>query len=137
MTNRAMHRSLATVALVVPDYDEAIHFYVGTLGFGLVSDIDLGGGKRWVTVGVEGGARFLLAKADGDVQSARIGDQTGGRVGFFLETDDFARDHAAMTARGVRFLEEPRHEAYGSVAVFEDIYGNRFDLIEPQKAENR
>ena len=131
-----MHRSLATITLVVPDYDEAIHFYIGTLGFALFSDLDLGGGKRWVTVGVEGGARFLLAKADGDAQAARVGDQTGGRVAFFLETDDFARDHAAMIARGVRFLEERRHEAYGSVAVFEDIYGNRFDLIEPKAAEN-
>lgn len=131
-----MHRSLATVTLVVPDYDEAIHFYVGTLGFTLLADTPLGDGKRWVTVGVESGARFLLARADGDDQVARIGDQTGGRVGFFLETDDFARDHAAMTARGVRFLEAPRHEPYGSVAVFEDIYGNRFDLIEPKRAEN-
>jgi catechol 2,3-dioxygenase-like lactoylglutathione lyase family enzyme len=132
-----MHRSLATVTLVVPDYDEAIHFYVGTLGFTLFSDIDLGGGKRWVTVGLEGGARFLLALADGDAQSARIGDQTGGRVGFFIETDDFARDHEAMTARGVHFLEAPRHEPYGTGAVFEDLYGNRFDLIEPKIAETR
>lgn len=128
-----MHRSLATVTLVVPDYDEAIHFYVGTLGFGLVSDVDLGGGKRWVTVGVEGGARLLLAKADGDAQSKRVGDQTGGRVGFFLETDDFERDHAALVARGVKFLEEPRHEPYGSVVVFADLYGNTWDLIEPRK----
>ena len=131
-----MQRSLATVTLVVPNYDEAIHFYVGTLGFALVSDIELGGGKRWVTVGIEGGAKLLLAQADGNAQAARIGDQTGGRVGFFLETDDFARDHAAFLARGVQFLEDPRHEAYGTVAAFEDLYGNRFDLIEPNKAEN-
>ena len=131
-----MHRSLATVTLVVPNYDEAIQFYVGTLGFALTSDIDLGGGKRWVTVGTEGGAKLLLAMADGDAQEARIGDQTGGRVGFFLETDNFARDHTAFLERGVHFLEKPRHEAYGTVAVFEDLYGNRFDLIEPKLAEN-
>ena len=131
-----MHRSLATVTLVVPDYDEAIHFYVGTLGFALLSDFDLGGGKRWVTVGLEGGAKLLLAQAAGAAQTARIGDQTGGRVGFFVETDDFNRDHAAFLERGVHFLEEPRHEAYGTVAVFEDLYGNRFDLIEPKIAEN-
>jgi catechol 2,3-dioxygenase-like lactoylglutathione lyase family enzyme len=131
-----MYRSLATVTLVVPNYDEAIHFYVGTLGFALVSDLDLGNGRRWVTVGMEGGARLLLAQAAGAAQTARIGDQTGGRVGFFLETDDFARDHAAFLERGVHFLEEPRHEAYGTVAVFEDLYGNRFDLIEPKLAEN-
>jgi catechol 2,3-dioxygenase-like lactoylglutathione lyase family enzyme len=128
-----MHRSLATVTLVVSDYDEAIDFYVRRLDFRLMTDTDLGGGRRWVTVGVEDGARFLLARADGAEQHARIGAQTGGRVGFFLETDDFARDHTAFLARGVRFLEAPRHEAYGTVAVFEDLYGNRFDLIEPIK----
>ena len=128
-----MHRSLATVTLVVPDYDEAIHFYVGTLGFRLAGDIDLGGGKRWVTVSVEGGARLLLAKADNDAQAKRVGDQTGGRVGFFLETDDFARDHAALVERGVRFLEEPRYEPYGTVAVFADLYGNTWDLIESRR----
>ena len=79
-----------------------------------------------------GGARLLLAKADGAEQQARVGNQTGGRVGFFLETDDFERDHAAFTARGVTFLEPPRHEAYGSVAVFEDVYGNKWDLIQPK-----
>jgi catechol 2,3-dioxygenase-like lactoylglutathione lyase family enzyme len=128
-----MHRSLVTVTLVVPDYDEAIHFYVGTLGFELVGDTDLGGGKRWVTVAVEGGAKLLLAKADGSTQAERVGDQTGGRVGFFLETDDFARDHAALVERGVQFLEDPRHEPYGTVAVFSDLYGNTWDLIEPRK----
>jgi catechol 2,3-dioxygenase-like lactoylglutathione lyase family enzyme len=127
-----MRRSLATVALVVRDYDEAIRYFVDVVGFGLVADTDLGAGKRWVVVGVEGGARLLLAKPDGAEQAARIGDQTGGRVGFFLETDDFARDHAALRGRGVRFLEEPRYETYGIVAVFEDIYGNKWDLIEPK-----
>jgi len=128
-----MSPSIATVALVVADYDEAIAYYRDSLGFALIADTPLGDGKRWVLVGPPGGgARLLLAKADGPEQVARIGDQTGGRVGFFLETDDFARDHAAFTANGVRFLEAPRHEAYGSVAVFEDLYGNRWDLIQPR-----
>ncbi len=128
-----MQQSIATVALVVADYDEAIAFYRDRLGFALVADTPLGGGKRWVLVAPPGGGvRLLLAKADGPEQTARIGDQTGGRVGFFLETDDFARDHAAFSARGVKFLEPPRHEAYGSVAVFEDLYGNKWDLIQPK-----
>lgn len=128
-----MHPSIATVTLVVADYDEAIAFYRDRLGFALVADTSLGEGKRWVVVGPPGGgARLLLARADSPEQVARIGDQTGGRVGFFLETDDFARDHAAFTANGVKFLEEPRHEPYGSMAVFEDIYGNKWDLIQPK-----
>ena len=128
-----MQQSIATVALVVADYDEAIAFYRDRLGFALIADTPLGAGKRWVLVAPPGGGvRLLLAKADGPEQSARIGDQTGGRVGFFLETDDFDRDHAAFTARGVKFLEPPRHEAYGSVAVFEDLYGNKWDLIQPK-----
>ena len=129
-----MTQAIATVALVVRDYDEAIGFYRDRLGFELVADTPLGGGKRWVVVAPKGGkgARLLLAVADSEAQMARVGDQLGGRVGFFLETDDFARDHASFTARGVRFLEAPRHEAYGSVAVFEDLYGNRWDLIEPR-----
>ncbi|MBN9362979.1 MULTISPECIES: VOC family protein [unclassified Devosia] len=128
-----MSQSIATIALVVADYDDAISFYVDKLGFALLSDLDMGGGKRWVTVApAGGGARLLLAKADGAEQSAHIGNQTGGRVGFFLETDDFARDHANYLQRGVKFLEPPRHEAYGSVAVFEDLYGNKWDLLEPR-----
>ena len=127
-----MQNCIATVTLVVADYDAAIGFYCEALGFALLSDTPLGGGKRWVLVAPPGGgARLLLAEADGPEQAARIGDQTGGRVGFFLETDDFARDHAAFSARGVRFLEAPRHEPYGIVAVFEDLYGNKWDLIEP------
>jgi catechol 2,3-dioxygenase-like lactoylglutathione lyase family enzyme len=128
-----MQQSIATIALVVADYDEAITFYRDRLGFALVADTPLGPGKRWVLVAPPGGGvRLLLAKADGPEQTARIGDQTGGRVGFFLETDDFARDHAAFSARGVKFLEPPRHEPYGSVAVFEDLYGNKWDLIQPK-----
>lgn len=129
-----MTQAIATVALVVADYDEAIGFYRDRLGFDLVEDTPLGAGKRWVMVAPKGGkgARLLLARADGEAQAARIGDQTGGRVGFFLETDDFARDHEAFLAAGVRFLEAPRHEPYGTVAVFEDLYGNKWDLIEPK-----
>jgi catechol 2,3-dioxygenase-like lactoylglutathione lyase family enzyme len=124
---------IATIALVVADYDEAIAFYCGKLGFQLVADTPLGEDKRWVIVAPPGGgARLLLAKASGERQRAAVGNQTGGRVGFFLETDDFDRDFGAFTAAGVRFLEPPRHEAYGSVAVFEDLYGNRWDLIEPR-----
>lgn len=124
---------IATVALVVAEYDEAIDFYCGKLGFEVAEDTDLGGGKRWVVVEPKGGAgtRLLLARADREAQAAAVGHQTGGRVGFFLETEDFARDHAAFTAAGVRFLEEPRREAYGTVAVFEDLYGNRWDLLQP------
>jgi catechol 2,3-dioxygenase-like lactoylglutathione lyase family enzyme len=127
-------KRIPTVALVVRDYDEAIVWYVEKLGFALVEDVDLGGGKRWVTLSAgKDGARLLLAKADGERQAARIGDQTGGRVFLFLETDGFARDHQAMLAKGVVFKEEPRREAYGTVAVFADLYGNLWDLIEPKR----
>lgn len=128
-----MTQRLALTALVVRDYDEAIGFYVNQLGFALSRDDDMGGGKRWVVVtppGSQGG--LLLAKAAGEAQAARIGDQTGGRVSFFLHTDDFASDHARMTAAGVKFLEAPRHEPYATVAVFEDLYGNRWDLLQPK-----
>jgi catechol 2,3-dioxygenase-like lactoylglutathione lyase family enzyme len=125
---------LSLTALLVADYDEAIAFYRDKLGFELVEDSDQGGGKRWVVVRPKGSdAALLLARATGG-QRARIGDQAGGRVFLFIETDDFDRDHQAMTAAGVRFLEAPRHEPYGSVAVFEDLYGNRFDLIQPAAA---
>ena len=127
-------RRLATVALVVGDYDEAVRWYVEKLGFALAEDIDLGGGKRWVTLSAgKNGARLLLARAEGERQASRVGDQTGGRVFLFLETDDFARDHAAMLAKGVSFKEEPRHESYGTVAVFTDLFGNLWDLIEPKR----
>jgi catechol 2,3-dioxygenase-like lactoylglutathione lyase family enzyme len=120
------------VTIVVADYDAALEFYCEKLGFALWSDTPLGGGKRWVVVGPpDGGARLLLALADGAQQEGAIGNQTGGRVGFFLETDDFARDHRAFSDKGVRFQEAPRHEPYGTVAVFSDLYGNRWDLIEP------
>lgn len=128
---------LALTALLVREYDEAIAFYVGKAGFDLVEDTDMGGGKRWVVVrppGSQGG--LLLARAAGEHARA-VGDQSGGRVFLFLETDDFAGDHARMSAAGVRFLEAPRHEPYGSVAVFEDLYGNRFDLIQRAAAAPR
>lgn len=126
-----MARSVSTVALVVPDYDAAIDFYVGRLGFALLSDITQSATRRWVTVAPPGsaGAALLLARADGLEQTAAIGNQTGGRVFLFLETDDFARDHAAMLAAGVAFEELPRHEPYGTVAVWRDPFGNRWDLI--------
>ncbi|MBA2280299.1 MAG: VOC family protein [Acidimicrobiia bacterium] len=129
-----MGARLATATLVVRDYDEALAFFVGALGFRVVADDDLGGGKRWVVVAPGDGeqAGLLLARADGPGQAARVGDQTGGRVAFFLHTDDFASDHARMVAAGVTFVEEPRHEPYGSVAVFQDLYGNRWDLVEPR-----
>ncbi|MFC9860497.1 MULTISPECIES: VOC family protein [unclassified Streptomyces] len=125
---------IALVTLVVHDYDEAIGFYRDALGFELVEDTDRGDGSRWVVVrprGAAAGTGLLLARAKDEAQSASVGAQTGGRVGFFLHTEDFAGDHARMRAAGVRFLEEPRHEVYGSVAVFEDLYGNRWDLLQP------
>lgn len=127
-----MPQQISLTALVVADYDEAIAFYVEKLGFALTSDVPQGDGKRWVVVTPPGSAcGLLLARAATDAQAARIGDQTGGRVGLFLSTDDFARDHAAMTAAGVVFLEAPRREPYATVAVFQDLYGNRWDLLQP------
>ena len=126
-----MSRHLGMITLVVRDYDEAIAWYTKVLGFSLVSDTPLSDAKRWVVVAPEkGDSRLLLAKADGEMQEASIGNQTGGRVALFLQTDDFAQDYATMMKDGVRFLEEPRHETYGSVAVFEDLYGNKWDLLE-------
>ena len=124
---------LGLVALLVRDYDEAIRFYVDKVGFTLVEDSDLGDGKRWVVVAPPGSREtsLLLARAATPGEEARIGDQTGGRVFLFLRTGDFATDHARMAAAGVTFLEAPRHEAYGTVAVFEDLYGNQWDLIQP------
>jgi len=125
-------RQLALVTLVVADYDEAIVWYTQALGFVLVEDTDRGNGKRWAVVApaADGAPALLLAKAGDDAQRASIGNQTGGRVGFFLHTDDFHRDHAAMRGNGVEFLEEPRDEPYATVAVFRDLYGNLWDLLE-------
>ena len=127
-------QALSMIALVVRDYDEAIAYYTKTLGFALIEDTVLSPTKRWVVVGPPGSSgRLLLAKAVGAEQESRIGDQTGGRVFLFLYTDDFARDHALYLARGVTFIRPPSREAYGTVAVFEDLYGNKWDLIEPRR----
>lgn len=119
------------MTVLVADYDDAIAWYRDRLGFALLEDVALAQDKRWVTMAAGSGARLLLAKAEGEAQRARIGDQTGGRVFLFLETDDFERDHAAMHRAGVVFREAPRREGYGTVAVFEDLCGNLWDLIQP------
>lgn len=121
------------MTLVVDDYDEAVTFYTGTLGFELVEDTPLDDGKRWVVVRPRGAREtaLLLARAATPHQRTRVGDQTGGRVGMFLYTDDFDRDHRRMAAAGVVFEEFPRNEPYGRVAVFHDLHGNRWDLLQP------
>jgi catechol 2,3-dioxygenase-like lactoylglutathione lyase family enzyme len=127
------HR-LALVAILVGDYDEAIAFYTEVVGFRLLEDTPQEEGKRWVVVapqGADGQTGLLLAKAANARQAASVGQQSGGRVFLFLHTDDFARDHARLTASGVRFVRPPRQEPYGTVGVFEDLYGNLWDLIEP------
>jgi catechol 2,3-dioxygenase-like lactoylglutathione lyase family enzyme len=130
-----VNRRIALIALLVRDYDEAIAWFAEALGFALLEDSDLGGDKRWVRIAPAADAAFalLLAKASAPDQQACIGRQHGGRVGFFLHTDDFARDHARLAAAGARIEGEPRREAYGTVVVFEDLYGNRWDLIEPKR----
>ena len=130
MTERAAQR-LAAVSLIVPDYDAAIAFFCEGLGWTLCEDIPQGA-KRWVTVAPEGGGcRLVLARAEGKAQRAAIGAQGGGRVWMFLHTDDFARDAARLTRAGAVFEEPPRHEPYGRVAVWRDLWGNRWDLIQP------
>jgi catechol 2,3-dioxygenase-like lactoylglutathione lyase family enzyme len=132
----ASRQSLALVSLVVRDYDEALAFYVGTLGFTLIEDTFIPAqNKRWLVVAPPGasGCHLLLARAVGEEQTSRIGNQTGGRVFLFLYTDDFARDHAAYRAKGVEFVREPKREAYGTVAVFRDLYGNLWDLLQPSQ----
>jgi catechol 2,3-dioxygenase-like lactoylglutathione lyase family enzyme len=126
-----MAQHLAMLSLLVPDYDAGIAFYISKMGFDLLEDTDLGGGKRWVRVAPKGAeTAFLLARAVGDEQIAAIGNQGGGRVWLFLQTDDFDRDHATMLAKSIHFEEQPRDEPYGRVAVFCDPFGNRWDLIE-------
>ena len=131
-----MNQAIGLVAIVVRDYDEALEFYVGKLGFTVIEDTYLPAQhKRWLIVAPPGsaGARLLLAKAVGELQTSRIGDQTGGRVFLFLYTDDFGRDFQAFKARGVEFVREPVTQSYGTVAVFKDLYGNLWDLIEKKK----
>jgi catechol 2,3-dioxygenase-like lactoylglutathione lyase family enzyme len=128
--------SLGAITFLVHDYDEAVAFFTGALRFELLEDSPQGEGKRWVTVaprGAAAGTKLLLARAANDGQREYVGKQGGGRVFLFLETDDFAGDHAHMLAHGVHFREQPRHEPYGTVAVFEDIYGNGWDLIQPKR----
>jgi len=126
---------LAHIALVVKDYDEAIQFYTQKLGFTLIEDTKLSEEKRWVLVKPPGAKEcsILLAKAANEKQSASIGNQTGGRVFLFLYTDDFSRDYKNYVERGINFIRPPKKEEYGQVAVFEDLYGNLWDLIEPEK----
>jgi catechol 2,3-dioxygenase-like lactoylglutathione lyase family enzyme len=128
-----MTQHITHIALVVDDYDRAIAFYTRQLGFELIEDTVLSPSKRWVLVRPAGGGQcsLLLAKAANDEQVSRIGNQTGGRVFLFLHTDDFWRDYNSMKDRGINFLSEPRAESYGTVVVFEDLYGNRWDLIGP------
>ena len=129
-----MRQNLSLTALLVRDYDEAIAFYAGKLGFEIREDTGLTSDKRWVVVAPKGeGGGLLLAQAADDRQREAVGNQSGGRVFLFLQTDDFARDYSDYREKGVRFLEEPRFEPYGTVAVFEDLYGNRWDLIEPRR----
>jgi catechol 2,3-dioxygenase-like lactoylglutathione lyase family enzyme len=131
MTPPGPVQALHAVALLVPDYDAAIAFYCDLLGWQLAEDIDQGH-KRWVRILPPGATQgsLILAQATGPAQSAAIGNQFGGRVGLFLTTDDFARDHARMLALGVLFEEPPRHEPDGTVAVWQDPFGNRWDLLE-------
>ena len=134
-----MTNTLSAITFLVRDYDEAIAFFTTKLGFELVEDSPLGEGKRWVVVGPprSPGTKLLLAKAVTPEQIARIGDQAGGRVFLFLHTDDFRRDYDAIRSRGVRFLEAPREESYGTVAVFEDLYGHKWDLLQPNEGTVR
>ena len=128
-----MRQRIGLVTLVVSDYDEAIAYFTGKLGFALLQDSPVEAGKRWVVVAPQGagGSGLLLAKAADERQRRAVGAQAGGRVFLFLYTDDFRRDHAAFQARGVTFVDKPRVEPYGTVAVFTDLHGNRWDLIEP------
>jgi catechol 2,3-dioxygenase-like lactoylglutathione lyase family enzyme len=126
-----MTQTLAATALLVPDYDEAIAFFTTVLRWTLVEDTPLSADKRWVRVAPAGGGTLLLARAANEAQRAAIGQQSGGRVFMFLHTTAFDADHRHMLAHGVRFLEAPRHEPYGTVVVFLDPWGNRWDLIQP------
>jgi catechol 2,3-dioxygenase-like lactoylglutathione lyase family enzyme len=127
-----LHQSLAYVAFLVREYDEAISYFVDLLSFRLIEDTRLGAAKRWVVVAPPGTSEtgLLLARARGAEQEAAVGRQGGGRVMFFLHTDDFWGDYNRLEAKGVKFVESPREESYGTVVVFEDLYGNRWDLVQ-------
>lgn len=129
-----MKQTIAHIALVIKDYDEAIDFYTQKLDFTLIEDTVLSETKRWVLVAPKNsaGCSLLLAKAANDEQKSRIGNQTGGRVFLFLFTDDLKRDYNKMTSNNIKFIREPKEEEYGTVAVFEDLYGNLWDLIQPK-----
>jgi len=131
--NAPRSQFIAQITYLVREYDEAIAFFTQKLGFSLVEDVDMGAGKRWVVVCPPNseGTALLLARAVSAEQAAWVGNQAGGRVFLFLHTNDFRRDHSAMLANGIRFLESPRSEPYGTVAVFKDLYGNKWDLLEP------
>ena len=133
-----MQQKLAHITLVVNDYDDAIKFYTEKLHFTLIEDTVLSETKRWVLITPPGsdGCQLLLAKASTDEQKSRVGNQTGGRVFLFLYTDDFWRDYKNMLGKGIVFVREPVTEAYGTVAVFPDLYGNLWDLIEPKNQNN-
>ncbi|HEY3517184.1 MAG TPA: VOC family protein [Gammaproteobacteria bacterium] len=128
-----MQQSLARITFMVNDYDEAILFFTQKLSFALVEDTHLDGGKRWVVVAPKGGSgtSFVLARASDERQRAAVGNQAGGRVAFFLRTDDFWRDYRNMSAAGIAFVRPPKAETHGTVAVFEDLYGNLWDLLGP------
>lgn len=132
-----MDLHIAHIALIVNDYDEAIRFYTEKLNFTLVEDTVLSDAKRWVLVAPKGATEcgLLLAKAANETQKSRVGNQTGGRVFLFLHTDDFWRDYRQLLSNGIRFVREPQEETYGTVAVFEDLYGNLWDLVEPKNTE--
>ena len=136
LSHQPMNQRIGCVAVLVGDYDEAVAYYTRVLGFDLIEDTLLSGGKRWIRVAPPGrvGTSLLLAKASTPEQESRVGNQAGGRVFLFLHTDDFWRDYQEMTSRGVQFAEEPRREVYGTVAVFVDLYGNRWDLLEVKPA---
>jgi catechol 2,3-dioxygenase-like lactoylglutathione lyase family enzyme len=131
-----VRQHIGLVTFVVNDYDEAVAYFTQTLGFARIADAPIDAGKRWVVVAPQGaaGTGLLLAKAVNEAQRQAVGAQSGGRVFLFLHTDDFERDYATYKDRGVHFVEEPRHEPYGTVAVFTDLYGNRWDLIERKRS---
>src|SRR5947208_15958473 len=132
--SQSMSQAITGVTLVVRDYDEAIAFFTGSMGFILIEDTPMANGKRFVRIAPPGGngVSLLLARAANSEQMSHVGDQTGGRVAFFLHTDDFWRDYTKMRSHGVRFTEVPREESYGTVVVFLDLYGNKWDLVQPR-----